>query len=665
MKELEHDEAADAVSVLDTVLTSHPFRRVLLPAINVLTRLIDAEKAKDTPNDERLTGLKDNLDYVTRQINKLQNDTAEKRARGMLRVLGFDEIGEAAPLSSLSGGLRMRVALAAAFFIDAQLLLLDEPTNHLDLPSVLWLENRLRGYKGSYLLVTHDRTLLENVVTSVMLLQDQTIEYFTCGFKDFEKRKVKLDKEREVKIERFLARNRNVDPSSPLARTAMKYKEWVDKRYQRQIMLQGKFTFKAPEPIALPEDITEPADLPLITVENVRFSYDVEKGLPFIFDNPINYTVTQGTRVGIIGPNGAGKSTLLKLMTNKLTPTEGSIKSHPDYKLAYFGQHSTKELKLEMTPLEFMCSVFPKERPGVLKEHLGKTSISTGIANTRISNLSFSQRSCVIFARLTFVPPHVLILDEPTNFLDLDSVDSLISACNKFKGALIAVTHNRDFLKRTSKHFLSIVPGAFLQFKTMRAAERATYSFITAMEEGKDIDVKRAIIENRGGGAVHTDEEQSKRSAALNAQQLKAKAEADAKKAEEDAEAARVALREEKRKARLAAQKTDWVAGDECYAHTGNNKYAKAVVIRNTKGMGVTIELATGKKMMVQPNKLKKDNPSGAEAAAPASSAGAKGKGRGGKGGNAKGGNAKSGGQGQKTGGQRGGRRGGRAPRGN
>merc|ERR1719370_1762625 len=113
----------------------------------------------------------------------------------MLRVLGFDETGEKALVSSLSGGLRMRVTLASAFFIEPQLLLLDEPTNHLDMPSVLWIENRLRSYKGSFLLVTHDRTLLENVVTSVMLIQDLKLTYYSCGFKDFEKRKVKDDAE--------------------------------------------------------------------------------------------------------------------------------------------------------------------------------------------------------------------------------------------------------------------------------------------------------------------------------------------------------------------------------------------------------------------------------------------------------------------------------------
>jgi len=431
--------------------------------------------------------LKENLSYIDQQMTSSGAYSAEKRAKAMLRVLGFDETGEQAPLSSLSGGLRMRVALAQAFIIDPDVLLLDEPTNHLDMPSVLWLEQRLRAYKGSYLLVTHDRTLLENVVTSVMLIQDMVLEYYACGFKDFEKQKEKNDQERAKRIDTFLNRNRNLAPEDPQYRTKMEYQRWLRVRYERQMMLSGKFTFKAPEPLPCNPG-QEQADVSLIKVDNVRFTYDAEKGLPFIFDTPISYNVKVGTRVGIMGPNGAGKSTFLKLITGKLQPTEGTITTNANFILAYFGQHSTKELQLDMTPIEFMCHSFPDVNPGELKAHLRKTSISDDPMNTRMSGLSFSQRSCVIFAKLTFVPPHLLIMDEPTNFLDLDSVDSLITAVNKFSGGLIVVTHNRDFLKRCSKHFLSIVPGAFLEFETMKQAERATYSFINALEEGQVID---------------------------------------------------------------------------------------------------------------------------------------------------------------------------------
>jgi len=575
----------------------------------------------------------------------------------MLRVLGFDEIGEKSLMSSLSGGLRMRVALAAAFFINPELLLLDEPTNHLDLPSVLWLENKLRGYSGSFLLVTHDRHLLENVVTSVMQLQDQKIVPFKCGFAEFEKQRALLDEKREVMVDRFLKKNLNVDSFSPEYRLKRDYQDWIQKRQKRKVQMQGKFTFPAPAVLPAAAGVDQKS-ISLIKLEKVRFCYNVEKELPFIFDTPVDFEVTQKTRMGIMGPNGAGKSTLLKLITGKLTPTEGKMTTNPDFTLAYFGQHSTKELSMEDTPLEFMTNSFPKSLRGDLTSHLAKTSVDSDVANTRMRNLSYSQRSCVIFAKLTLVPPHLLIMDEPTNFLDLDSVDSLIGAARKFSGGLIVVTHNRDFLKRCSQTFLSIVPGAFLEFDSMRDAERATYSFIDALEKGEQIDHKAAIQENRGGGAVHTEEylaETELRRKKLAAQNAKKDAAAAAEVA---AAAAIVQARLDKIAAKKAVEKTDWAKDDECWAPVSGPKgtvWTKVIVVRNVPAMGVTVALPGGGNKLFDLKKLKMANPEagGARPQSAPVAAGGKGQqqGRGGGKGNAGGkGKGSAGGKGKGAG---------------
>ncbi|KAJ3018444.1 UNVERIFIED_CONTAM: hypothetical protein HDU68_011152 [Siphonaria sp. JEL0065] len=620
MKELEHHEVRDAVGVLDTVLCSHPYRRVLLAIKTKLTGLISGAEGEVATED--ITALNANLAYVEKQIENVHgsDDQALQIAQAMLRVLGFDETGEKATLSSLSGGLRMRVALACAFFMNPEILLLDEPTNHLDLPSVLWLENKLRGYKGSFLLVTHDRTLLENVVTSVMLIQDQKLKYFPCDFKEFEIRKEQEDAEYEKMVDTFLLRNKNLNPMSPLIKTQRQYALWKEARQLRKVLLQSKFSFPSPKDLPLGPGEATQADISLMNVENVRFCYDVSKGLPFIFDNPVSYHIKMGTRVGIMGPNGAGKSTFLKLITGKINATEGKITSNPKMTVAYFGQHSTKELNLEDSALDFMTASFPKDAPGVLKTHLERTSVTDSIMHTRMKNLSFSQRSCVIFAKLTYVPPHLLILDEPTNFLDLETVGSLITACNKFKGGLIIVTHNRDFLKKCSKTFLSIIPGFFLEFDNMKSAERATYSFMQALEEGKQVDAKSAIQQNRGGGAIL-----SKEDLAINNARRKAIMEKEAaEKAAAIAEAERLAKEEEEKKAKLAAkvaaQKTDWVAGDIAWAPVGN-KYVKGVVVRHVKAVGVTVELETGSKALVDAKKLRAEEPAAGAAAAPAAKA--------------------------------------------
>jgi ATP-binding cassette subfamily F protein 3 len=621
MQEMPMHEAADAVSVMDTVRSSHPLMRVLVCFEPVLEAKLAAA------SEEQKEGLTKNLAMVKLLLQQLDAYTAEERASKMLAVLGFDKKGEASAMSSLSGGLRMRVALASAFFINPDVLLLDEPTNHLDLPSVLWLENKLRGYQGSFLLVTHDRHLLQNVVTSVFRILDMEIKAFKMGWDAYEKEIVKLDADREKMIHQFLMKNRNIDPMSPAYRTKMNYQEWQAKRSQRMVSMQGKFTFQAPKALPNPTKVAA-REIPLIKIDAVTFSYEKET-LPFIFKAPISYDITMGTRVGIMGPNGAGKSTLLKLMTGKIFPTTGTITTNPDFVLAYFGQHSTKELDMQESAIEFMTRSFPKANVGEIKGHLERTSVDSGTQQKRMAGLSFSQRSCVIFAKLTFVPPHLLIMDEPTNFLDLDSVDSLIMAANKFAdsgGALITVTHNRDFLKRTSNKFLSITPGSFLEYDSVKDAERATYSFIAALERGEEVDHKTAIQDNRGGGAIHTPEYLAAKALGLKklamAKKKEQSAEALAKKAEEELLAARAA----KAADRKAKEKTNWVKDDDAWAPVSVSVGGKKVtqwtlckVVRNIPGMGVTLEVPGGTKpVLMDAKKLKEENPEGKAGAAPA-----------------------------------------------
>jgi len=500
-RELESHELGD--TVIDTVVNSNPFRNTLFKVEAKLKELIAASTA-----DAEKSSLTSNLEMVQAQINALQGYTTRERAGKMLRVLGFDEIGQERLVSALSGGLRMRVALAIAFINEADLLLLDEPTNHLDFPSVLWLENRLRGYKGSFLLVSHDRELLKNVCTSVMLLQDKEIKYYNCGFELFEKKKAEEDKKKYDEIEKFLRKNQNADPSTPIGRQALDKRAWSKSYHDKLVALTTKFTFPPIAELAQNSTVegaapVAPEEISLINLENVRFSYNVATG-HFIFNEPISFNVKASTRVGVMGPNGAGKSTLLKLLTHKLIPTEGTVKHHPDFQLAYFGQHSTAELDMDTSAIEFMMNSFPKANGAQLRNHLAKTGIIGTTADTRVEGLSYSQRSCIIFAKLTFKAPHLLILDEPTNFLDLESVDSLIGACNKYKGALLLVSHNRDFLKKCARQYLSVVPGRFELYDDLKTAERATYTFIEGMEGGAGGVGKDALVNNPGGGSVHS-----------------------------------------------------------------------------------------------------------------------------------------------------------------
>jgi ATPase subunit of ABC transporter with duplicated ATPase domains len=498
-KEFENHELSD--TVLGTIVTAHPFRKVLFQCEAKLQEEIKANEA----DADKVALLKENLGYIQFQLKTIGGHNTEERAIKMLRVLGFDEFGQKKLVSELSGGLRMRVALCMAFIIEPDLLLLDEPTNHLDFPSVLWLENRLRGYKTSFLLVSHDRELLNNVCTAVLLIEEQQIKYYNMGFKEFEKKKAAEDKKKYEEIEKFLIKNQNVDPSTFLGRQKHDKKEWSLNYHQKQVALAGKFTFPQATPLDNPENLPL-GDISLLHAVDVRFSYKPETNV-YIFNDPISFNVTASTRCGVMGPNGAGKSTLLKILTKQHQPTSGKLLEHPKFTLAYFGQYSTHELDLEKTPAEWMGIQFPGEQAGQLRQHLAKTSVVGAVQDTRMEALSFSQKSCIVFSKLTYKCPHLLILDEPTNFLDLESVDSLIAACNKYAGALLLVSHNRDFLKKCAKSYLSVVPGKFLLFDNMKDAERSTYTFIAEMEEGGHVSTQDLVNKNAGGASVHASQD--------------------------------------------------------------------------------------------------------------------------------------------------------------
>jgi len=496
-KEIELTE--NAMSVIDTVVRAHEYRNTLLECEKKLAELVSADPK---PAAKTLAALKENFEYVKLMLQRINSATAYDRAGKMLRVLGFDEEGQRKSTNALSGGLRMRVALCAAFFIEPDLLLLDEPTNHLDFPSVLWLENRLRSHRGSFVMVSHDRDLLKNVCTSIIMVEEKRLSYHACNFTEFERKREIAWKKKAEDIDKFIARNRVVDFSTPIAKEKKEKQAWLDFYQQRMILLAGKFTFPDATPLKNDDPSVPDDQISLINVKNVTFTYKEETGI-WIFKNPIDIDITATTRMGIMGPNGAGKSTFLKLITNKLTPSGGEITTHKTATVAYFAQHHVLDLDLVETPMEYMIRSFPKvEKTGFLRSHLAKVGIVGDKAETRMQSLSGGLRSCVCFAKITYYCPHLLIMDEPTNFLDLESIDSLIAATNKYKGALLLVSHNRGFLLKCAKQYLSIVPGKFEVFDELKKCERATYQFIEEMESGVKVGAQDLVRKNPSADAA-------------------------------------------------------------------------------------------------------------------------------------------------------------------
>jgi ATP-binding cassette subfamily F protein 3 len=507
MKEIE--VSPDAENLLDTVVHAHQYIMSLRRAKVELTNRIEGKEGHTAAEGAVLEGLKSNLRHVETKLKETGSEDAEENAAKSLRVLGFDDAAQQKSTNSLSGGLRMRVALCAAFFVQADILLLDEPTNHLDFPSLLWLENRLRSYRNIFCVVCHDREILANVCNQVIRIDtdSQALKYYDMGFEKYEKKLAKDNKKKAQEADKFLARNRNVDFSSPLAVQVKNTREWLDSFTRKEVLRAGQFTFPPPEEI-LPDNeqlgMTDlaPENISVIKVTDVRFSYDPVT-LPFIFDTPINIDIQMGTRMGVMGPNGAGKSTFLKLITGRLQPVSGTITTNKNATIAYFAQHHSAEMDLNTTPTEFMISRFPEENLGRLRAHLGKVGCSGTLTQSRMNDLSQGMRSCILFAALTYRCPSLLIMDEPTNFLDIETVDALIGATNKYRGSLLLVSHSRLFLNKCATTYLSIVPGQFLVFDGLKKCEAATYSFIEELESGGKVKIGSGALAQHGANAEY------------------------------------------------------------------------------------------------------------------------------------------------------------------
>jgi len=502
MKEIE--VSPDAENLLDTVIHSHHFLVALRQCRVELINRIEGKEGHPPPGD-KLAAYRTNLTMIENKLRENQSDDAEEEAAKSLRVLGFDDAAQMKSTNSLSGGLRMRVALCAAFFVEADILLLDEPTNHLDFPSLLWLENRLRSYRKTFVMVCHDREILNNVCQSVMnITENKGLKLYEMGFEAYEKDRAKAEKKYAAEVDKFLARNRNIDFASPLAVEAKTKRDWLENYNRKMVMRAGQFTFPAPTPLEpdnhqLGQEVPQ-EDVSVIKVTDVRFSYDPVT-LPFIFNTPISIDITMKSRMGVMGPNGAGKSTFLKLITGRLNPVSGTIQTNKNAKIAYFAQHHSAEMDLDTTPMEYMMTSFPEEKVGQLRGHLAKVGCTGALTDTRMNDLSQGMRSCVGFAKITYFCPHLLIMDEPTNFLDIETVDALISAANKYRGALLLVSHSRLFLNKCATGYLSIVPGQFLVFDNMKSCEMATYTFIAEMEQGTKVKIGSGALAKHGSNA--------------------------------------------------------------------------------------------------------------------------------------------------------------------
>jgi ATP-binding cassette subfamily F protein 3 len=410
--------------------------------------LVDAVLAADTERaqlmDEAETATDPGrISDIHTRLADIDAHSAPARAASILSGLGFSEEAQAKPCSDFSGGWRMRVALAAVLFSNPDLLLLDEPTNHLDLEATLWLENYLANWRGTMLVISHDRTLLNASVDQIIHLQATKLIRYTGGYDRFEKtRAERLANQAKMRTKQIAAQRHIqsfVDRFRAQANKAKQAQSRLKMLARMQpiasMMEDRTVAFDFPNPEALPP--------PVISLEETEVGY--EEGNPIL--TGLDLRIDMDDRIGLIGANGNGKSTLVRLLSERLKPMSGKLRKSSKLRIGYFAQHQTEELSVSSTAYETMSRRLADQPESKVRGHLGRFGFGSDKADTLVADLSGGEKARLLFAVMSLDKPHVLLLDEPTNHLDVDSRESLVHALNDFEGAVILVSHDPHLIE--------------------------------------------------------------------------------------------------------------------------------------------------------------------------------------------------------------------------
>ncbi len=428
-------------SLLETVLEAEPERIGLLAASETET---DPHKLGD----------------IHARLEAIDAYSAPARAASILAGLGFSAAEQQRPCAEFSGGWRMRVALASILFAAPDLLLLDEPTNYLDLEGVLWLEDYLKRYRGSVLIVSHDRDLLNTVAEFILHLEHGKLTLYTGGYDTF----VTTRAAKRALDTAFVKKQEAARKHMQAFVDRFRYKASKARQAQSRIKMLAKMqTVEIPldehvTPIRLPKP--EETNPPLLSLDRVSVGYEPGKA---ILTN-ISLRFDPDDRIALLGKNGNGKSTLAKLLAGKLAAETGDMIRSRKLVPGYFAQHQLEELDGAMTPIQTLAKLRPKLTEQEVRTRLGGFGFSADKARTLVGNLSGGERARLMLALATLDKPNLLLLDEPTNHLDIDAREQLLSALNDFEGAVVLISHDRRLIEATSDRLLLVANGGVEPF---------------------------------------------------------------------------------------------------------------------------------------------------------------------------------------------------------
>ena len=400
----------------------------------------------------------DDMDRILERFGEVQEEyehlggyTLEAQAREVLHGLGFKDDQIDGDVGALSGGWKMRVALARVLLGRPDVLLMDEPTNHLDLESIIWLEQFLKSYQGSLLMTSHDREFMNRLVTKIAEIDAGEIVSYSGNYDFYERERTIRETNQQAafarqqamlaKEQRFIERFKTHAAKAAQVQSRIKALDKIEKIELPKKRHVVKFDFKIPP---------RSGDL-VAVIEDLHKSYG-----PRVIYQGLNLTIRRGERWAVMGRNGAGKTTLLKMIAGATTPDAGTVRLGASLNMAYFAQQSLEVLDADLTIIEQLQNDFPAEGLGSLRKLAGAFQFSGDDVEKKIRSLSGGEKSRLAMARMLFNPPNFLVLDEPTNHLDLATKEMLVEALKDFEGTMIFVSHDRMFLRGLGSRVLEL-----------------------------------------------------------------------------------------------------------------------------------------------------------------------------------------------------------------